>query len=48
MKKFALLLFFVLMQLGLFAQIDNTSLENNFLSNQSNTRGLYFRMYNFN
>ena len=48
LKKFALILFFVQMQLVVFAQIDNTSLENNFLSNQSNTRGVYFRMYNFN
>jgi hypothetical protein len=47
-KKFGLLLFFVQLQLSVFAQIDNTSLENNFLSNQSNTRGVYFRMYNFN
>ena len=48
LKKFGLLLFFVQMQLVVFAQIDNTSLENNFLANQSNTPGVYFRMYNFN
>ena len=48
LKKFGLLLFFVQMQLVVFSQIDNTSLENNFLANQSNTPGVYFRMYNFN